>query len=252
VKGDVGFSYSGAYFCTDDEDVFIAVRDPLPAPARWSSPPLVHSLTRQNLPQLEGSSIENAVKGAYVLRDAKDAALTFIATGSEVSLAVETADALAKEGVVARIVSAPCLEIFDQQSREYQLQVLPDGHPIVSIEAYTVHSLAAFASAPPPSSLFTFTDSLLLLQTFGWGKYAHEHVGLNTFGASAPATAVYKKFGLTAEWVDSAPFISSLAEPPTLFPASSRPRPRRLSSSTRAPPSFPPSTRPSKRLSPSL
>ncbi|GAA5971646.1 hypothetical protein JCM11641_000669 [Rhodosporidiobolus odoratus] len=134
--------------------------------------PSILALTRQNLPQLAGSSIEKANKGGYVLHDVENADLTFVATGSEVSLAVEAAELLSKKGVKARVVSLPCFEVFRQQSDDYRLSVLPDGAPILSVEAYT---------------------------TFGWGEFSHAHCGINSFGASAPAKAVYKKFGLTGE-----------------------------------------------------
>lgn len=160
--------------------------------------PSILCLTRQNLPQLEGSSIEKANKGGYVLHDtsAGKPDLTFVATGSEVSLAVDAAKQLEAKGKKVRVVSMPCQEIFDQQPRAYQLECLPDGAPIVSVEAYSVSWLA----------LRTFrvsahTDMLSLRQTFGWGKYAHEYLGTpdNQFGASAPAPAVYKKFGLVPD-----------------------------------------------------
>ncbi|KAK4058626.1 Transketolase [Microbotryomycetes sp. JL221] len=134
--------------------------------------PSVLCLSRQNLPQLEGSSIENAVKGGYVLHEVANADLTIVATGSEVSLAVDAAKQLESKGLKVRVVSLPCFELFDQQSKEYRLSVIPDGVPVLSVEAYT---------------------------TFGWAKYAHESIGINTFGASAPAPAVYNKFGLTTE-----------------------------------------------------
>lgn len=134
--------------------------------------PSVLALTRQNLPQLEGSSIEKANKGAYVLHEEANAAITLLATGSEVSLAVETAEVLKKKGITARVVSMPCMEVFRQQEQDYKLSVLPDGAPILSIEAYS---------------------------TFGWGEWSHAHAGINTFGASAPAKQVYNKFGLTGD-----------------------------------------------------
>ncbi|GAA5989154.1 hypothetical protein JCM5350_005104 [Sporobolomyces pararoseus] len=134
--------------------------------------PSVLALTRQNLPQLEGSSIEKANKGAYVLHEEANAAITLLATGSEVSLAVETAEVLKKKGITARVVSMPCMEVFRQQSQDYKLSVLPDGAPILSIEAYS---------------------------PFGWAEWSHAHAGISTFGASAPAKAVYNKFGLTSE-----------------------------------------------------
>ncbi|GAA5882540.1 hypothetical protein JCM16303_002034 [Sporobolomyces ruberrimus] len=134
--------------------------------------PSVLALTRQNLPQLEGSSIEKSNKGGYVLHEEANAAITLVATGSEVSLAVETAEVLKKKGISARVVSMPCMEVFRQQSQDYKLSVLPDGAPILSIEAYS---------------------------TFGWGEWSHVHAGINQFGASAPAKQVYNKFNLTGD-----------------------------------------------------
>jgi transketolase len=91
------------------------------------------------LPQLEGSTIEKTIKGAYVLHESSSKAdLTFVATGSEVALAVDAAKILESQGKSVRVVSMPCCEVFDQQSREYQLSVLPDGAPIISVEAYSV------------------------------------------------------------------------------------------------------------------
>lgn len=70
--------------------------------------PSILALTRQNLPQLEGSSIEKASKGAYVLQEVEKADLTIVATGFEVALAVDAAKILKKDGLSARIVSMPC------------------------------------------------------------------------------------------------------------------------------------------------
>jgi transketolase len=117
--------------------------------------PSVLALTRQNLPQLEGSSIEKANKGGYVLHEEANAAITLLATGSEVSLAVETAEVLKKKGITARVVSMPCMEVFRQQSQDYKLSVLPDGAPILSIEAYS---------------------------SFGWGEWSHVHASIDGFG----------------------------------------------------------------------
>lgn len=136
--------------------------------------PAIIALSRQNLPQLEGSTIEKAQKGGYVLQDVESADITLVATGSEVSLAVEAAEVLAKQNLKARIVSLPDFHTFDQQSKEYQLSVFPDGVPIMSIE---------------------------VLSTSGWAKYAHQSFGLDRFGASGKATDIYKKFDFTAEGV---------------------------------------------------
>ncbi|KAE8153866.1 Transketolase, thiamine diphosphate binding domain-containing protein [Aspergillus avenaceus] len=137
--------------------------------------PSILALTRQNLPQLENSSIEGAMKGAYVALEAPNAQVTIISTGSEVSIAIEAAGYLKeKHNVAARVVSVPCFEVFDAQDKEYRLSVLPDGIPVLSVEA---------------------------LSTMGWERYAHEQFGLNRFGASGPYKEVYQKFEFTPEGI---------------------------------------------------
>ena len=134
-------------------------------------------LTRQNLPQLAGSSKE-ALKGAYVLEDSTkeipDAII--IATGSEVQLAVEAKVELAKDGVDVRVVSMPCMDLFEEQSAEYKEAVLPKNvRARVAVEA---------------------------LIDYGWGKYVGfdgATVTMTGFGASAPAATLFEKFGITTE-----------------------------------------------------
>lgn len=139
-------------------------------------------LSRQNLPQLAGSSKE-ALKGAYVLEDStKDVPdAIIIATGSEVSLAVEAKAALARDGVDVRVVSMPCMDIFEEQSEEYKESVLPKNvRARVAVEA---------------------------LGDFGWGKYVGldgKIISMKGFGASAPAATLFKKFGFTTENVVAA------------------------------------------------
>jgi transketolase len=134
--------------------------------------PSVICLSRQNLPQLEGSSIENTLKGGYVLKECTDANITLTGTGSEMSIVVEASKKLESEGIKTRIVSLPCFELFEEQSIEYKSSVFPDGIPILSVEA---------------------------LATFGWSKYAHANVGMTGFGSSGPYQQLYKKYGFTAE-----------------------------------------------------
>lgn len=134
-------------------------------------------LTRQNLPQLAGSSKE-ALKGGYVVADSSkevpDAII--MASGSEVSLSIKAKEELAKEGVDVRVVSMPCMDIFDKQSDEYKEKVLPKSvRARVAVEA---------------------------LSEFGWGKYTGldgKTVCLDRFGASAPADVLFEKFGFTVE-----------------------------------------------------
>ncbi|KAK3828536.1 MAG: transketolase [Benniella sp.] len=136
--------------------------------------PSVLALTRQDLPQLEGSSIEKTLHGGYVLQEVQGADVTLIGTGSEVSLCVDAAKLLAQKGIKARIVSMPSTTLFDEQSHDYRASVLIDGVPAVSVEAMT---------------------------TFGWSRYAHESIGIDTFGASGPFKEVYKHFGLVPDAV---------------------------------------------------
>ncbi len=139
-------------------------------------------LTRQNLPQLAGSSKE-ALKGAYILADSRketpDAII--IATGSEVSLAVDAKAELEKEGVDVRVVSMPCMDIFEEQPDEYKEKILPKSvRARVAVEA---------------------------LIDYGWGKYVGldgKCVCMTGFGASAPAAALFKKYGFTTENVVAA------------------------------------------------
>ncbi|KAI5291911.1 Transketolase [Ascosphaera acerosa] len=133
--------------------------------------PSILALTRQNLPQLENSSIEKACKGGYVAHEVEGAAITLVSTGSEVALCIDAAKELeATHGLKARVVSLPCFEVFDAQSTEYKLSVLPDGIPSLSVEP---------------------------MSTMGWAKYAHQQFGLNRFGASGPIKKVYERFEFT-------------------------------------------------------
>lgn len=134
-------------------------------------------LTRQNLPQLAGSS-KDALKGAYVIADASKAVpdAIIMASGSEVELAVNAKAELAKTGIDVRVVSMPCLELFEQQDEAYKEQVLPKAvRARVAVEAAS---------------------------DFGWGKYVGldgATVSMKSFGASAPAGTLFKKFGFTTE-----------------------------------------------------
>ncbi|OAA59112.1 transketolase [Niveomyces insectorum RCEF 264] len=137
--------------------------------------PSILALSRQNLPQLESSTIEKAIKGGYVVHEDKSADITLVSTGSEVGICVETIKTLAeKHNLKARVVSLPCFEVFDAQSKEYRLSVLPDGIPSLSVE---------------------------VMSTMGWERYTHEQFGLNRFGASGAYKDVYKKFEFTPEGV---------------------------------------------------
>ena len=134
-------------------------------------------LTRQNLPQLSGSG-EAALKGGYIIKEAvgNTPDMILIASGSEVSLAVEAAAELEKDGIATRVVSMPCMDIFEAQSKEYKEEILPRAiRKRVAIEA---------------------------LSGFGWDKYTGldgRVISMDTFGASAPQDLLFKKFGFTKE-----------------------------------------------------
>ena len=140
--------------------------------------PSILALTRQNLPLLRKSAQENlTAKGGYILAgDAKKRQATIIATGSEVSLAMEARAKLAEEGLEVTVVSMPCCELFDAQPEPYREEVL--GHaPRVAVEAAS---------------------------KFGWERYVGEKgdiIGMDGFGASGPAGELYKYFGITVEEV---------------------------------------------------
>lgn len=143
--------------------------------------PSVMALSRQNLPQLEDTS-DKAMLGGYILREPKGTPdVILMASGSEVELMYKAADILSVQGYTARLVSMPCMELFREQSEEYQQSVLP-----ASIRARV--SIEAGATQP-------------------WGAYVGldgASIGLDHFGASAKGAVLFKEFGFTAENVANA------------------------------------------------
>lgn len=136
-------------------------------------------LTRQNLPQMPGSS-KDALKGGYIIDDSSKAVpdAIIIASGSEVSLAVEAKAELAKKDIDVRVVSMPSMELFEGQSADYKESVLPNAvRKRVAVEA---------------------------LSDFGWYRYVGLDgavVSMKGFGASGPAAQLFEKFGFTTETV---------------------------------------------------
>ena len=134
-------------------------------------------LTRQNLPQMPGSS-KDALKGGYIIDDSSKAEpdAIIIASGSEVSLAVEAKAKLAQDGIDVRVVSMPSMDLFDAQPQEYKDAVLPKSvRKRVAIEA---------------------------LSDFGWYKYVGLDgavMAMKGFGASGPANLLFEKFGFTVD-----------------------------------------------------
>jgi transketolase len=146
------------------------------------SRPTTIALSRQGMPNLPGCSAEGVEKGAYVVHggDAKPDVI-IIGTGSELPMAIEAAKKLEEEGKKVRVVSMPCWELFAEQSKEYQESVLPkDVTARVAVEAAS---------------------------SFGWERHIGsdgKFIGIDTFGASAPADILYQKFGITVDNVVAA------------------------------------------------
>ena len=146
--------------------------------------------TRQNVPfmQRDAATIAAIERGGYVLADfgaaAADKRVVVIATGSEIGLAMGAREALAKDGIGVRVVSMPCTSLFDRQDAAWRASVLPRGVPRIAVEAGV---------------------------TAGWHKYVGAAddaksgvVGIDTFGESAPAPALFKYFGFTVDNVAAA------------------------------------------------
>jgi len=140
--------------------------------------PSVLALTRQNLPPIRKkySNVNKCSLGAYeVLRTNKKVALTILASGSEVNLAIETSHKLAKDKIYSKVISVPCQDLFDSQSNSYKKKILGETKFKISIEAASTDCWKKYVGT--------------------WGLT----FGIDTFGKSAPYKEIYKYFGLTAE-----------------------------------------------------
>lgn len=147
----------------------------------YRSGPSILCLSRQNLPQLEGSSAEKVSLGGYCLWRSNNTSINLptiilVGTGSEVSILTEAVKKLTEICNIS-IVSMPCMELFEEQTSSYKESIFPKGVPVVSLEASS---------------------------TFGWAKYATVSIGINSFGASAPASKLYAHFGITSDAVIAA------------------------------------------------
>lgn len=139
--------------------------------------PTTLALSRQNLPQYPGSTVEKALLGGYVIDDCDGTPdVLLLASGSEVEQCVGAKAALAQEGIRARVISMPCFEVFEQQSPEYKESVIP-----ASVKA----RVCVEAASP-----------------YSWYRYAgdkSEIIAMQTFGASAPGPQLFAHFGFTVE-----------------------------------------------------
>lgn len=143
--------------------------------------PSVLALTRQGVPALRDYSEKNLCSfGAYELASEKDADVSLFATGSEVSLAMRARELLSADNIKARVISAPCFELFAQQSPSYQADILGEAQVRIGVEAAIRQSWDAFLR---PEDKF---------------------IGMSGFGASGPASDLYKHFGITPEAIAQA------------------------------------------------
>ncbi|MEB3295178.1 MAG: transketolase, partial [Synechococcales bacterium] len=139
--------------------------------------PSLFAMTRQGLPQLEGATIEAVARGGYILSDSGDLPdVILIGTGSEVSLCVKAAETLRAEGHKVRVVSMPCVELFEEQDQAYRDAVLPPlTKKRVVVEAAS---------------------------SYGWHKYITDDgvmISIDRFGVSAPGGLIMEKFGFTVD-----------------------------------------------------
>jgi transketolase len=142
-----------------------------------SKRPTLLALSRQNLPNLAGTSIEGVAKGAYIITDCEGTPdVILIGTGGELYLCDKAAAVLKEAGIKARVVSMPCWELFEEQSAEYKESVLPKAvRKRLAVEAGS---------------------------TMGWHRYVTDEgdvLGVDTFGASAPGGVILEKFGFTLD-----------------------------------------------------
>jgi len=163
------------YRPADGNETSAAYRSALTTPAT----PTVICCSRSTVKSLEKSSVEKALKGAYIVSGGEDGALpdlVLIGTGTEVEPCIEAASKLTAAGINTRVVSMPCQELFLAQDAAYQKAILPGSVPTLSVEASTVA---------------------------GWHRFSHAQISLTTFGLSGKGGAVFNHFGFGADNVEA-------------------------------------------------
>jgi transketolase len=130
-------------------------------------------LSRQNIPvKTDGSAVK---RGAGIVVSTEETPqVVLVGTGSEVAVCIDAAEALAGDGIAAQVVSMPSTDRYDEQDATFHEEILPEGVPVLSVEAGV---------------------------TFGWAAYADASIGIDRFGASAPGTLVLERLGINAEHV---------------------------------------------------
>jgi len=137
-----------------------------------SKSPSAFVCSRQNLAVLPKAVSGEASKGGYLLASDENATVTLMASGSEVELALKTKETLNAAGTSVNVVSVPCFDLFIEQDKSYISSIIKEGTKTVAIEA---------------------------ARGMEWYRLADEVIGMDTFGASAPAGQLFEKFGFTAE-----------------------------------------------------
>jgi dihydroxyacetone synthase len=138
--------------------------------------PSMISVARDPVGAVPNTSRQGVQHGAYIIQENPDAAITLVSCGSNLHYAVAAAKALEKQGTKCRLVSAPCLSLFDQQDREYRNSVFPlNGKPIVSVEEYVATT---------------------------WARYVTASIGMTSFGYSASNESNYERFGLDTAGIE--------------------------------------------------
>lgn len=139
--------------------------------------PSMISVARDPVGPVPGTSREKFKRGAYVILEKEAADLTLVSCGSNLHYAVAASKSLEKDGLRCRLVSAPCLSLFDRQEKSYRDKVLPlNGKPIVSVEEYVATA---------------------------WARYCTASIGMTSFGYSASNESNYARFGLDAASITS-------------------------------------------------
>lgn len=142
-----------------------------------SGSPSMISIARDPVGEVPNTSRDEFHRGAYVIKEVEDADLTVVSCGSTLHYAVAAAQSLEGQGIVCRIVSAPCLDLFDKQDSRYRQKIFPlNDKPIVSVEEYVATT---------------------------WARYVTASIGMTTFGYSASNESNYARFGLDSKGIES-------------------------------------------------
>lgn len=138
--------------------------------------PSMISVARDAVGEVPNTSRSGVFRGAYVLQEDPEAALSLVSCGSNLHYAVAASKSLEKQGIKCRLISAPCLSLFDDQDPDYRQSVFPlDGKPIISVEEYVATV---------------------------WARYVTASIGMTSFGYSASNESNYDRFGLDSQGIE--------------------------------------------------